>query len=40
MAKHRSIWLVLAGMLLAGMVVPTASQAQSIQVTMGIDGMV
>ncbi len=40
MAKHRFIWLVLACMLLAGMVEPAASQAQSIQVTMGIDGMV
>ena len=40
MAKYRFIWLVLAGMLLAGMVVPAASQVQSIQVTMGIDGMV
>ncbi len=42
MAKHRFIWLVLAGMLLAGMVIPAAvqAQAQAVQVTMGIDGMV
>ena len=40
MAKHRFIWLVLVGMLLAGMVVPPPAQAQIVQVTMGIDGMV
>ncbi len=40
MAKYRFIWLMLAGLLVAGMVAPAASEAQIVQVTMGIDGMV
>ncbi len=40
MAKRQLIWLALAGLLLAGMVLPTAAHAQVIQVTLGIDGMV
>ncbi len=40
MAKRQLIWLALAGLLLAGMIAPAAAQAQVIQVTMGIDGMV
>ncbi len=40
MAKYLSTWLMLAGMLVAGMVAPAASEAQIVQVTMGIDGMV
>ncbi len=40
MAKRQLIWLMLAGMLVAGMVVPTGAQSQVVQVTMGIDGMV
>ncbi len=40
MAKRQLIWLALAGLLLARMVAPAAAQAQVIQVTMGIDGMV
>ncbi len=40
MAKYRFIWLMLAGLLVAGMVAPAAAQAQVIQVTLGIDGMV
>ena len=40
MAKLLLAWLVLAGLLVAGMVAPAAAQAQIVQVTMGIDGMV
>ncbi len=40
MVKYQLIWLMLAGLLVAGMVFPTAAQAQIVQVTMGIDGMV
>lgn len=40
MVKYQLIWLMLAGLLLAGMVAPASSQAQIVQVTMGIDGMV
>ncbi len=40
MAKNLLTWLMLAGLLVAGMVAPAASEAQIVQVTMGIDGMV
>ncbi len=40
MANSQLIWLMLTGLLLAGMVAPASSQAQIVQVTMGIDGMV
>ena len=40
MAKNLLTWLMLAGLLVAGMVAPAAIEAQSIQVTLGIDGMV
>ncbi len=40
MAKYLLTWLMLAGLLVAGMVVPPPAQAQIVQVTMGIDGMV
>lgn len=40
MAKYLLTWLVLSGLLLAGMIVPASGQAQIVQVTMGIDGMV
>ncbi len=40
MVKYQLIWLMLAGLLVAGMVFPTAGQAQIVQVTLGIDGMV
>jgi len=40
MVKYQFIWLMLAGLLLAGMVIPAAVQAQAVQVTLGIDGMV
>ncbi|MDV2504069.1 MAG: hypothetical protein RX318_08960 [bacterium] len=40
MVKYLLTWLALAGLLVAGIVLPTAAHAQAIQVTMGIDGMV
>lgn len=40
MVKYLLTWLMLAGLLVAGMVAPAAAHAQVIQVTMGIDGMV
>ncbi len=40
MAKNLLTWLMLVGLLVAGIVFPAASPAQNIQVTMGIDGMV
>ncbi len=40
MTNVRLSMILLAGMLLAGMIIPTAAQAQAVQVTLGIDGMV
>ena len=40
MVKYQLIWLMLAGLVVSGIVLPTAAQAQIVQVTMGIDGMV
>ena len=38
--RRRLAVLVAAGLLVAGMVAPAASEAQIVQVTLGIDGMV
>ena len=40
MAKNLLTWLMLVGLLVAGIVFPAAVQAQAVQVTLGIDGMV
>ncbi len=40
MTNVRLIIMLLAGVLILGMVAPAAAQAQIVQVTLGIDGMV